>query len=100
MLRFNWFGHQSRLDVPLPAVGLLAPPVTGRLLSSFIKFTPFVDNLSGCSALITKSFQVYLFLQDNKLFFDFGRNLQGIVELITKIYNLSTADASEMMVRL
>jgi len=43
---------------------------------------------------------MYLFLQDNKLFFDFGRNLQSIVELITKIYNLSTADASQMMVRL
>jgi hypothetical protein len=63
-------------------------------------FPPFVDNLSGWFALITKSFQVYLFLQDNKLFFDCGRNLQSIVELIAKIYNLSTADASEMMVRL
>lgn len=50
--------------------------------------------------MITKSFQVYLFLQDNKLFFDFGRNHQSIVELITKIYNLSTAEASEMMMGL
>ena len=55
-------------------------------------------NLSGCSALITKSFQLYLFLQHNKLFFDFGRNLQSIVELMAKINNLSTVDASEMMV--
>jgi hypothetical protein len=42
IFRFNWFGHQSRFDVPLPAVDLLAPPVTGHLLSSFIMFPPFV----------------------------------------------------------
>jgi hypothetical protein len=42
ILRFNWFGHQSRFDVPLPAEGLGVLPVTGRLLSSFIIFTPFV----------------------------------------------------------
>jgi hypothetical protein len=28
--------------VPLPAVGLFVLPVTGHLLSSFIKFPPFV----------------------------------------------------------
>ena len=43
---------------------------------------------------------MYLFLQDNKLFFDFGRNLQSIVWVISKIYYLSTTDASEMMMGL
>jgi hypothetical protein len=42
ILRFNWFGHQSRFDVPLPAVCLSTLPVAGLLLSSFIMFTPFV----------------------------------------------------------
>ena len=50
--------------------------------------------------MITKSFQMYLFLQDNKLFFDFGRNLQSIVELITKIYYLAATDTLEVMMRL
>jgi hypothetical protein len=40
-LRFNWFGHQSRFDVPPPAVDLLVLPVTGHLLCSFIMFPPF-----------------------------------------------------------
>jgi hypothetical protein len=40
-LRFNWFGHQSRFDVPLPAICLWVAPVTGHLLSSFILFSPF-----------------------------------------------------------
>jgi hypothetical protein len=34
ILRFNWFGHQSMLVVPPPAMGLLVLPVTGHLLSS------------------------------------------------------------------
>ena len=32
-LRLSWFGHQSRFDVPMPAVGLEDLPVTGHLLS-------------------------------------------------------------------
>jgi hypothetical protein len=40
ILRFNWFGHQSRFDVPLPVVCLC--PVTGHLLSSLMTLAPFV----------------------------------------------------------
>jgi hypothetical protein len=35
-LSFNWFGHQSRFDVPPLAVGLF----TGHLLSSLIRLPP------------------------------------------------------------
>jgi hypothetical protein len=34
-LRFNWFGHQSRFDVPLP-------PAIELLPLSFMMFAPFV----------------------------------------------------------
>jgi hypothetical protein len=38
-LRFNWFGHQSRLDMAPAAVWRLGPagaPITGHLLRSFM----------------------------------------------------------------
>jgi hypothetical protein len=41
-LRFSWFGHQSRFEVPLPAACLFGPPVTGHVLSSLIMIPPFV----------------------------------------------------------
>jgi hypothetical protein len=38
ILRFNWFGHQSRIDLPLP--------VTGRLLCSFISVLLILSDLN------------------------------------------------------
>jgi hypothetical protein len=38
-LKIQLFGHQSRFDMPPPAMGLLVLPVTGHLLSSLDTFT-------------------------------------------------------------
>eukprot|EP00041_Stephanoeca_diplocostata_P035462 m.1252942 g.1252942 ORF g.1252942 m.1252942 type:complete len:59 (+) comp24704_c0_seq1:2578-2754(+) len=33
MLKFNWLGHQSRFDVPLPLLVVNAPCITGHFPS-------------------------------------------------------------------
>ena len=54
MLRFNWFGHQSWFDVPLPAICLLDRPVTGHFILSLILSPSYA--IWSCSYFIRRHY--------------------------------------------